>query len=151
MLNTTEGFFSFSVSHRYQFGLLPPHSVGRWKTGHLSQYQPWWSDHCGLSGPHKLPGALQDLCSCSISEFPMAFGVLSTWRGSCQHFLMSWDGALAGLAADSLQKWISFCVGSPPLPESLRSRILTPMCWKAEIFHCGVFNFSNNCCHSISQ
>lgn len=104
-----------------------------------------------IHGPQQLPGAAQYLCCCSISELPVAFGVLSTWRSSCQSFFMSGNGALAVLAADSLQKWVPFCVASPPLPEFSVKQDSSPMCCKAEIFNCGVFNFSNDCCHSISQ
>lgn len=68
----------------------PPHCAGRWKTGHLSQCQPWWSDQHGAAGPHHLPGVAQHLCFCSTSELPVAFGVLSTWRSSCR--LCSWVG-----------------------------------------------------------
>lgn len=117
----------------------------------LSQSQPWWSDHRGAAGPHQLPGAAQDFCFHSTPELPLAFGVLSTWRSSRQSFLMTVSGVLAVLAADSLQKLIYFCVASPSLPEFSVKQDSSPVCWKAEILHYGVFNFSNDCCHSISQ
>lgn len=143
---------NFSVSHGYQFGLLPTSFC--WQVENRTfvtvPVMVEWPSWCCLSSP-----APQGLLRISVSVASLS----SPWLLVSQAL----GGAPASLSSrvgmELWQTWQlivykSECLFVWPLllyQSSLWTRILTPVCWKAEIFHYGVFNFSNDCCHSISQ